>query len=78
MSRVILENQKQLTGKCVTCLGCNRLEISDFEGVEECKNYAKRQERRKRLDIGNYKQLNTRQADEDLKQTRIQQRRRNK
>lgn len=47
MSRVKLENQKQLTGKCVTYLGCNRLEIADFEGVSECDNYAKRKERRK-------------------------------
>lgn len=31
MGKVILENQRQLTGKCVTCLGCNRLEIADFE-----------------------------------------------
>jgi hypothetical protein len=31
MSRVKLENQKQLTGKCCTCLGCNRLELADFE-----------------------------------------------
>ncbi len=31
MGSVRLENQKQLKGKCITCLGCNRLEIADFE-----------------------------------------------
>ncbi len=44
MGSVRLENQKQLTGKCITCLGCNRLEIADFEGVDECKGYMKRKE----------------------------------
>lgn len=26
-----LENAKQLTGKRTTCLGCNKLEIANFE-----------------------------------------------
>ncbi len=42
MSSVKLENQKQLTGKCKTCLGCNRLEIAGFEGVDEFEGYMKR------------------------------------
>lgn len=27
----------QLTGKCINCLGCSRLENPLFTGVEECK-----------------------------------------
>lgn len=27
--------------KCKTCLGCNRLENKNFEGVSSCKNYVK-------------------------------------
>ena len=27
---------KELKGVCKNCLGCNRLELSEFEGVEKC------------------------------------------
>lgn len=30
---------KQLKGKCTTCLGCNRLELEEFEGYYRCENY---------------------------------------
>ena len=32
------KEEKELKGLCKKCLGCNRLELDDFEGVEECKN----------------------------------------
>lgn len=25
--------------KCYTCLGCNRLELEDFNGIYRCNNY---------------------------------------
>lgn len=28
-----------MKGKCINCLGCNRLELEDFEGVYRCENY---------------------------------------
>lgn len=40
---------KEITGKCKSCLGCNRLEIEEFKGIEECSNYAKRKEYCRRL-----------------------------
>lgn len=27
--------------KCFTCLGCNRLELEDFNGIYRCQNYMK-------------------------------------
>ena len=27
--------------KCHTCLGCNKLELEDFNGVYRCNNYIK-------------------------------------
>ena len=27
--------------KCITCLGCNRLEDESFAGVRRCENYIK-------------------------------------
>lgn len=39
-----------LTGKCVTCLGCNQLENPLFTGVKECK-YARQQEIKQILGI---------------------------
>lgn len=41
MREIRLENKKQLKGKCCSCLGCNRLEIAEFEGVDECENWMK-------------------------------------
>ena len=39
-----------LTGKCINCLGCSRLENPLFTGVEECK-YARQQEIKQILGI---------------------------
>ena len=30
---------KELKGLCKTCLGCNRLEIENYIGTAQCKNY---------------------------------------
>lgn len=30
---------KELKGKCKSCIGCNRCENIDFEGVYRCENY---------------------------------------
>lgn len=35
------ENYPELKGKCKTCSGCNQLELKEFRGVYECKNYVK-------------------------------------
>lgn len=35
------QNYPELKGKCKTCLGCNQLELKEFRGVYECKNYKK-------------------------------------
>ena len=36
-----MENKKypELHGKCLTCLGCNRLDLKDFKGVYRCDSY---------------------------------------
>lgn len=34
----------QLTGKCVKCLGCNRLELENFKGVWRCENYKEKEQ----------------------------------
>lgn len=36
-----MENKKypELHGKCLTCLGCNRLEQEDFKGIWRCEYY---------------------------------------
>lgn len=31
---------------CFTCLGCNRLELEEFNGVYRCNNYAKGTEKK--------------------------------
>lgn len=30
---------KKLKGICLYCLGCNRLELEDFEGVNRCGSF---------------------------------------
>lgn len=30
---------KKLKGICPYCLGCNRLELEDFEGINKCEYY---------------------------------------
>lgn len=32
---------KSLFGKCVDCIGCNRLELINFNGVYKCSSYVK-------------------------------------
>lgn len=34
---------KELRGICKNCLGCNRLEDEDFEGVGECEYFTSEQ-----------------------------------
>lgn len=31
----------KLIGKCIKCLGCNRLELENFKGTYRCENYIK-------------------------------------
>lgn len=33
--------QLRENSKCITCLGCNRLELEEFIGVLRCENYIK-------------------------------------
>lgn len=40
---------KDLKGICNKCLGCNQLELIEFEGVSACKNFMKRKKRCSRL-----------------------------
>ena len=37
-------NYPQLIGKCVKCLGCNRLELENFKGVLRCENYIEKEQ----------------------------------
>lgn len=36
-------NYPQLIGKCVKCIGCNRLELENFKGVWRCENYIEKE-----------------------------------
>lgn len=35
---------KELKGKCKSCIGCNRLEALEFNGVERCEYYTEEEE----------------------------------
>ena len=45
-----------LKGKCTTCIGCNRLELENFEGYYRCENYVKG-DKNVRQDKNNSRQL---------------------
>lgn len=54
----------ELKGKCLTCLGCNRLENADFVGCNVCANYVKRKEYSIRLYITNKEKFRNRRTNE--------------
>ena len=45
---------KELKGKCKSCIGCNRLEALEFNGIERCEYYTEEEK-----DNGNKQQSKT-------------------
>jgi hypothetical protein len=39
-------NYPPLDGKCVKCIGCNRLENYNFKGVCRCENYIEKRQKK--------------------------------
>lgn len=39
-------NYPQLEGKCVKCLGCNRLLNENFKGVWRCENHIEKEQKK--------------------------------
>lgn len=43
---------KRLKGVCRYCLGCNRLELEDFEGLEQCEYASVKQIEFEQIEVG--------------------------
>ena len=46
---------KELKGVCRQCLGCNRLELEDFEGLEQCEYASVKQIGFEQMEVTNEK-----------------------